>query len=641
MRKRTFDVYRIVFFLIMLLIASCTRQTNQTFERPMGRGYHAMAYDTESKRVILYGGQTGNIADHPETFLSAETWAFDPIRNRWQKMSPESSPPAMSAQAMAYDSESDRVILHGGGGIFEKETYEDAVLNQTWAYDFNENTWMKMSDGPRRLGHRMAYDTESDRIVMFSGVNFQDGRFQDVQETWVYDFNNDTWTEMKPVLSPAPRLYYGMVYDKKSDKVLLWGGFLGKSTIDNNIWEYDFNSDSWMEREAENSPDPRCYHAMAYDDISGKFLIYGGTAEGNDEMWTYDLLGNTWTKLHPTSYPGTISRMPMVYSSDTGKLVLFGGQLDSRQFTYSDATWSYDLKTDTWTDVTIRHGAYLGQKRPRIIPETFAPQVISPERAVHGSVAISADGREIYWSTFFENPVHGVIMCSKWVKEGWTAPEPVSFSDSFDARNPFPSRDGVKLYFYGRRTAVENQSMQYKIWVSERRNETWKEPTPIDTAVNSGKWDAGPSVAQNGSLYFTSYRDDSQGMFDIYRARWENGRYRNVERLGNKINSDAWDLYPYVAPDESFLIFSSKREGGQGGQDLYISFSREDGEWLPAQNMGSVINSKGDDMFPFVTEDRRYLFFGRTNPDAEKTYWVDVYWLDAKIIAELRPRNEK
>lgn len=76
MRVRKFYLYQIVFCLVILLIASCTRQMNRTFERPAGRGYHAMAYDSESDKIILFSGQTGPY-DDPRS-LNNETWAYDP-----------------------------------------------------------------------------------------------------------------------------------------------------------------------------------------------------------------------------------------------------------------------------------------------------------------------------------------------------------------------------------------------------------------------------------------------------------------------------------------------------------------------------------------------------------------------------------
>ncbi len=396
---------RCLFPLAIIVMAAicCGGKDRNLVQRPPGSGYHAMAYDTESRRAILFGGQTGDISNHPEIFLSAETWAYDPARNFWRKMAPKLSPPPMAAQAMAYDSESDRVILHGGGGVFDKEKMGDAVLEQTWAYDFNANTWTKMSDGPPRLGHRMAYDRESDRIIVFSGFCFLDGEFRAVQETWAYDFNSDTWTEMKPAQSPAARIYCGMAYETESDRVILWGGFISKEIQDSSIWTYDLNTNTWSELIPESGPQPRSYLAMAYDEHASRIVLFGGMDDGNAETWAYDHNGNTWAELHSDGTPGRLSRMPMVYIPEARRVVLFGGQLDSRQYAYSDATWLYDLKTNAWTDVTVRRGEYFGQRKPGLVPEVFAPGIVSTFYLEHSAVAFSSDGMEAYWTSDFRD----------------------------------------------------------------------------------------------------------------------------------------------------------------------------------------------------------------------------------------------
>ena len=85
---------------------------------------------------------------------------------------------------MAYDAGSDRGILFGGTGGSE-----------TWAYDFNSNTWTKMNPVVHpsgRWGHVMAYDEESKRVVLFGGGT----GITPSNETWAYDFNSNTWTHM-------------------------------------------------------------------------------------------------------------------------------------------------------------------------------------------------------------------------------------------------------------------------------------------------------------------------------------------------------------------------------------------------------------------------------------------------------------
>ena len=95
-------------------------------------------------------------------------------------------------------------------------------IPQTWAYDFNTNTWQQMSDGPEfHLGASLAYDLESDRVILFGGQQVITNRYFD--DTWAYDFNTDTWTEMKPLGSPAGRNFGEMAYDANPTDHPGWG----------------------------------------------------------------------------------------------------------------------------------------------------------------------------------------------------------------------------------------------------------------------------------------------------------------------------------------------------------------------------------------------------------------------------------
>jgi hypothetical protein len=92
--------------------------------------------------------------------------------------------------------------------------------------------------------------------------------------------------------------------------------------------------------------------------------------------------------------------------------------------------------------------------------------------------------------------------------------------------------------------------------------------------------------------------------------------------------------HPFIAPDESYLIWDSKREGGYGDTDLYISFRQKDGSWGPAINMGANVNSDKWDAYASVTPDGKYILFNRRIDN--NTDNVDIYWVDARIIETLR-----
>jgi N-acetylneuraminic acid mutarotase len=313
---------------------------------PSKRGYVSMAYDSESDRVILYGGQIGNNPRDPSSFSGA-TWGYDVAANTWTQMEPASGPGKRSAVALAYDSESDRVILFGGANA---DTW---YLYDTWAYDHNTNTWTQMAPGPKNhLGPRIAYDAESDRVILFGGYN----GFVVLDDTWAYDFNSDSWTEMKPTVGPPGRNYQGITYDSKADRVLVWGAVdWGDGTpIDDSMWAYDFNTNTWTEIKPGDGPHPegRDYTAMAYDAESDRTILYGGTPQGSPGTWVYDYNTNTWTNMPVSGNPGNILKHAMAYSTNADRVILFGGQRGKVNFLYSGNTWIYDLNSNTWTNVT-------------------------------------------------------------------------------------------------------------------------------------------------------------------------------------------------------------------------------------------------------------------------------------------------
>lgn len=93
-----------------------------------------------------------------------------------------------------------------------------------------------------RFAHSMVYDAESDRIIMFGGLVEPAPTWSD--ETWTYDFNTNTWTNMKPAVRPSPRHGPGMAYDSESDRMILFGGTM-RGELFGDTWAYDLNTNTW------------------------------------------------------------------------------------------------------------------------------------------------------------------------------------------------------------------------------------------------------------------------------------------------------------------------------------------------------------------------------------------------------------
>ena len=168
----------------------------------------------------------------------------------------------------------------------------------------------------------------------------------------------------------------------------------------------------------------------------------------------------------------------------------------------------------------------------------------------------------------------------------------------------------------------------FDLWRVARVGNGWGEPERLPEAVNSDDYDNYPSVAANGNLYFGSRRAGGLGQLDLYRSRLVGGVYQPAENLGSVVNSESTDADPYIAPDESYLIFSSTRPGGAGSGDLYICFREGDG-WTAPRTLGDAVNSDDFDYTPLVSPDGQYLFFARG--------WGDLYYIETVAVPAMRP----
>ncbi|MBS1111412.1 MAG: hypothetical protein H6Q88_3404, partial [Anaeromyxobacteraceae bacterium] len=152
------------------------------------------------------------------------------------------------------------------------------------------------------------------------------------------------------------------------------------------------------------------------------------------------------------------------------------------------------------------------------------------------------------------------------------------------------------------------------IWVVSRTEVGWGEPTSLGAVVNSDRDDYYPTLTLDGTLYFSSNRAGSLGQNDVYRARRRDGRWTAPENLGAPVNTAGREYDPFIAADESYLIFASERPGGFGGADLYLSVHEPDGSWGEPRNLGPAINTAESEYTPMLSPDGKYLFFTPPRP---------------------------
>ena len=304
----------------------------------------------------------------------------------------------------------------------------------------------------------------------------------------------------------------------------------------------------------------------------------------------------------------------------------------------------------------VLKGPYFGQKPPGMVPELFAPGLLSVG-GDEANITFTPDGMECCYTLwtpgwYSESPFQQMFIFYSRMENGrWTEPKEFPFNPDRKEIYPFFSPDGKRLYFGSRRSGSG------RIMFVEKSAGEWCDPKEINLQIFQFI-----SVASNGNMYFIAEDPEIEGPYNyfIHKSCYKNGEYLSPERLSDAINDEGC-FRPYIAPDESYIIFDrdeSDTNIGQDEEELYISFRDKNGEWTKAKNMGTGINTKYRDKRAFVSFDGKYLFFASSRIE-NKEFPEDamnltelkqlvqvpasgsehIYWVDAKIIEDLRPKE--
>ena len=303
--------------------------------KPSPRNNHGFIYDSLIDRFVLVGG-------FDDVTKFNDTWLYDYNNNTWVKLFPVKKPPALTSVSMAYDELSDHIVLFGG---YDGTKY----INETWSYNYTSNNWtnMKPVNAPSaRYGHAMEYDSNHDQIILFGG---SDGT-KNLNDTWAYDYDNNNWTNISPVIGPSPRRASMITYDSQSDLMILFGGCvsIASSQYFNETWTFDYDNKLWTNVTTSTRPSARIGPGITYDVKGDQVVLFGGYGKsgGNDETWTYDLGGKLWTKMNPSTKPSLRWGNPMAYDDKKDIVAFFGG-------------YDFSVKGDTWV--------YIMEKYPSVV----------------------------------------------------------------------------------------------------------------------------------------------------------------------------------------------------------------------------------------------------------------------------------
>ena len=323
----------------------------------------------------------------------------------------------------------------------------------------------------------------------------------------------------------------------------------------------------------------------------------------------------------------------MRYKNPDSLIMLNLARMQHNEGKYKDAIKNYELYTAKEPDNIL---AKNGMKGALAAPQWRANKTrfvvkradLFNSRRADFSPALNKEGDQIYITSSTEkakgddkSEVTGLkfndIFFSKKDEKGvWQKPEPVeSLNTEFDEGTPAISPDGNTMYITrARRDAAFATSTE--IFFSIRSGGDWSEAKKLDITKDTLSVFAHPAPSPDGKwLYFVSDMPGGSGGKDIWRAPLESGSVGPVENLGDMINTPGDEMFPSFHPDGT-LYFSSNGHPGMGGLDIFSAREDEWGLWH-VENMRSPINSNGDDFgMTFLATEEMQGFFCSNRGDA-------------------------
>lgn len=206
------------------------------------------------------------------------------------------------------------------------------------------------------------------------------------------------------------------------------------------------------------------------------------------------------------------------------------------------------------------------------------------------------------------------------------------------------STAGMMLFSSKRKMRGIHGVIDEDLYVSRRDGEMWTEAEPLPKPINSLYNEGSACFTKDGkTIYFARCECPScHGNCDLFTSTFKDGQWTVPKSLGAQVNSTAWDSQPTLSLNEDTLYFASDRLGGFGLSDIWYTYKNKNNQWVKAENMGPVVNTRESEVSPFYHPLYNVLYFSSRGQllnygdfDIYKTYRVQGRWQEPKNIGPL------
>jgi hypothetical protein len=507
---------------------------------------------TQNWPAMAYDSHNGRVV-----LFNGETWAYDIFNDTWINMSPTISPPVDSSIAMVYENTTGVLVLFGG-------MKNGSLMNETWTYNLNTNSWTNMlpaESPPARKEHAMAYDAVRARTILYGGSN---GNF--LNDTWTYDLSRNTWTNMSPETAPSPRGLHNLVYDSHSDEVVLFGG----RDYDQNLgdtWTYYVGTNTWRDTNSLG-PSPRALAAATYDMVEKRVVLYGGWS-GDESLsytiWTYSVGFNLWWANTTTNIPSPRAYFAMAYAPVFNEVVLFGGTDDYGKYHRMNDTYVFNLSTKIWSN-----------KNPKSAPPAQASQTMVFDIANEEMILF---GIEETWTYNFSNNI-------------WTNKNPQNVPIISGQGIAYDSNDGVIILFGNNGTNPET-------WTYNVSTNYWTNMKPRTSPPLL--WD--PAMSYDSNTGEVVLFGGSTWTYNLYTNNWT---MKNTATAPSASNGYAM---AYDSANRVMVLFGGYNKGGPETMNETWTYNATNNTWMKIHTEITPENRTGQGML-YDSKRGKILLFG-------------------------------